>query len=38
LTQGRGLHTRAFSHYEEMPREIAEKLIKETQQAKEAEK
>jgi elongation factor G len=38
LTQGRGLHTRQFSHYEEMPRDIADKLIKETQQAKEAEK
>jgi len=38
LTQGRGLHTRQFSHYEEVPREIADKLIKEAQQAKEAEK
>ncbi len=38
LTQGRGLHTRQFSHYEETPRDIAEKLIKEAQQAKEAEK
>lgn len=37
-TQGRGLHTRLFSHYEEVPRDIAEKLIKEAQQAKEAEK
>lgn len=38
LTQGRGLHTREFSHYEEMPRDIADKLIKEAQQAKEDEK
>jgi elongation factor G len=38
LTQGRGLHTRQFSHYEEVPRDIAEKLIKEAEQAKEAEK
>ncbi len=38
LTQGRGLHTREFSHYEEVPRDIADKLIKEAQQAKEAEK
>ncbi len=38
LTQGRGLHKREFSHYEEMPRDLAEKLIKEAQQAKEAEK
>ena len=38
LTQGRGLHTRDFSHYEEMPRDIAQKIIQEAQQAKEAEK
>ncbi len=38
LTQGRGLHTRKFSHYEEVPRDIADKLIKEAQKAKESEK
>jgi len=38
LTQGRGLHTREFSHYEEMPRDIAQKIIQEAQQAKEEEK
>jgi len=38
LTQGRGLHTRQFSHYEEVPRDIADKLIKEAQQAKESQK
>jgi len=38
MTQGRGLHRREFSHYEEIPREIAEKLIKEAQQEKEAQK
>ncbi len=38
LTQGRGLHRREFSHYEEMPRDIAQKIIQEAQQAKEAEK
>ncbi|HEU4930422.1 MAG TPA: elongation factor G [Candidatus Krumholzibacteria bacterium] len=27
MTQGRGSHTREFSHYEEVPREIAEKII-----------
>ncbi|MDZ7373957.1 MAG: elongation factor G [candidate division KSB1 bacterium] len=27
LTQGRGMHRRRFSHYEEVPKEIAEKLI-----------
>jgi elongation factor G len=37
LTQGRGIHTRSFSHYEEVPREIAEKIIKEAQEAKEKE-
>lgn len=29
LTQGRGYHTREFSHYEEVPKEIAEKIIAE---------
>ena len=29
LTQGRGTHTRDFSHYEEVPREISEKVIAE---------
>jgi elongation factor G len=38
MTQGRGLHRREFSHYEEIPREIADKLIKEAQQEKEAQK
>lgn len=27
LTQGRGLHTREFSHYEEVPHDVAEKVI-----------
>ena len=27
LTQGRGTHTREFSHYEEVPREISDKVI-----------
>jgi elongation factor G len=35
LTQGRGIHTREFSHYEEVPKEIAEKIIKEAQAEKE---
>ena len=38
LTQGRGLHTRQFSRYEEIPRDIAQKIIQEAQQAKEEEK
>jgi elongation factor G len=37
LTQGRGLHSREFSHYEEVPREIADKIVKESQEAKEKE-
>lgn len=37
LTQGRGLHSRSFSHYEEVPREISDKIVKEAQEAKEKE-
>ena len=29
MTQGRGLHSRKFSHYEEVPREVSEKIIAE---------
>ncbi len=35
FTQGRGIHTREFSHYEEVPREIAGKVIDEAKKAKE---
>jgi elongation factor G len=35
LTQGRGIHKREFSHYEEVPKEIAEMIIKEAQAEKE---
>jgi elongation factor G len=35
LTQGRGIHHREFSHYEEAPKEITEKIIKEAQAEKE---
>ncbi len=38
LTQGKGTFTQRFSHYEEVPREIAEKIIKEYQQQKDQEK
>ena len=38
LTQGKGAHTREFSHYEEVPREFAEKVIEEARKAKEEEK
>ena len=29
MTQGRGIHRQKFNHYEEMPREIAEKIMTE---------
>jgi elongation factor G len=35
LTQGRGIHRRDFSKYEEVPRELAEKIILEAKKAKE---
>jgi len=38
MTQGRGIHSREFSHYEEVPRELAEKVIQEAEKAKEEEK
>lgn len=38
LTQGRGVHSRDFSHYEEVPREIAAKVIEEAKKAREEEK
>lgn len=34
-THGRGIHSREFSHYEEVPRDIADKIIKEAQAEKE---
>ena len=34
MTQGRGIHKQKFNHYEEMPREIAEKIIAEHQKQK----
>lgn len=37
LTSGRGMHTRAFSHYEEVPKEIEAKIIEEYQKSKEEE-
>jgi elongation factor G len=35
LTGGRGIHTEEFSHYEEMPREMEQKVIAESKKAKE---
>ena len=36
LTGGRGVHAEEFSHYEEMPREAAEKVIEEAKKRKAA--
>jgi elongation factor G len=36
LTGGRGVHTEDFSHYEEMPRDSAEKVIEEAKKRKAA--
>jgi len=35
LTQGRGVHRRKFSHYEEVPKEIADKIVAEAEAEKE---
>ena len=34
MTQGRGFHSRAYSHYEEVPRDAAAKIIEEAHKAK----
>jgi elongation factor G len=36
LTQGRGMHSEKFSHYDELPRELAEKVIATAKAEKEA--
>lgn len=38
MTQGRGIHSRDFSHYEEIPKELADKVIQEAKREKEEEK
>jgi elongation factor G len=35
MTQGRGMYRTKFSHYEEVPREFAEKVIAAAEKAKE---
>jgi elongation factor G len=35
LTQGRGVHRRKFSHYEEVPKEAADKIIAQAEVEKE---
>lgn len=37
MTQGRGIHKRSFSHYEEVPPDIQQKIIEESQKEKEQE-
>jgi len=37
MTQGRGIHTRKFSHYEEVPSDFAEKIIEQAKKEKEEE-
>ena len=37
MTQGQGIYSVAFSHYEEVPHETAQKIIAEAKQEKEAE-
>jgi len=34
-TQGRGIHTREFSHYDEVPRDLVDKIVQEAKTAKE---
>jgi elongation factor G len=36
MTQGRGSHQREFSHYEEVPHDVASKIIEEAEKEKEA--
>jgi elongation factor G len=38
LSGGRAAHTEAFSHYEEMPKELEQKVIAESKKAKEEER
>ena len=38
ITQGRGLYTMKFDHYEEVPANVAETIIEEAKKEKEAEK
>ncbi len=37
ITQGRGIHKRSFSHYEEVPSDIAQKIIEQAKKEKEEE-
>jgi translation elongation factor EF-G len=37
MTSGRGIHNRAFSHYDEVPGDIKEKIIEQAKKDKEEE-
>ncbi len=37
ITAGRGIHSRAFSHYDEVPSEISQKIIEQAKKEKEEE-
>ena len=37
MTSGRGIHNRLFSHYDEVPGEISDKIIEKAKKEKEEE-
>ncbi|MEI7906638.1 MAG: elongation factor G [Bacteroidota bacterium] len=37
MTQGRGIHRQKFSHYDEVPREVADKIIQEYEKSRHGE-
>jgi elongation factor G len=37
MTQGRGIHKQKFSHYDEVPRDVADKIIAEYEKIKHGE-
>lgn len=37
MTQGRGMHRQKFSHYDEVPREVADKIIQEYEKSRSGE-
>ena len=37
MTQGRGIHKQKFSHYEEVPHEVAQKIIEEYEKSRQGE-
>ena len=38
MTQGRGFFTMEFSHYEEVPREVQNRVVEESKKAREEKK